>query len=206
MTRPNHDRANYAIGAENNGAMMLHCAPVGDADLAYLKRCLATLRPLSDSAYMLGPAAILGTLARYSYILLGDSVYWCVQWDPGLLVVRFAADGSMAWTAIRSPVPEFGGRAPMQEDLNAYDDAADNHQYSLVFIPWDAEVGTNADREYRGFAPGNEETQQKYELAMAHVDSLGAVIESKYGANIEQWGKTCMANIRDWAGEGIRLL
>ena len=54
------------------------------------------------------PAAILHTFARYSYIIYRNNVYWCAEWEPGLIVVRFSPDGSLAWTALRSPIPNFG--------------------------------------------------------------------------------------------------
>src|SRR5258708_6066379 len=123
--------AMYLIGAEYNGKTQFLCAPVPEREMYYLiDKVLPTMRPLSNAAYMLGPAVILGTLARYSYILFDRAVYWCVGWEPGLVVVLFSGDGGMAWTAIRSPVPEFGGRTPLQEDLDAYDETTDNPQYN----------------------------------------------------------------------------
>ncbi len=196
----------YLIGAEHNGKTQLLCAPVPQRETYYLiERVLPTMLPLSDAAYMRGPAVILGTLARYSYVLFDRAVYWCVEWEPGLVVVRFSGDGGMAWTAIRSPVPEFGGRTPLQEDLGAYDETADNPQYNLVFTAWDAAVGNEKDREFAGFVPADPETQQHYERAMSHVDSLGDIIESKYASDRDHWSKHCFANIKDWAGEGVRV-
>jgi hypothetical protein len=198
--------AMYLIGAERDGRMQLLCAPVPERERDYLQEnVLPTLRPLSDTAYMLGPAVILGTLARYSYVLVNAVVYWCVEWEPGLLVVRLSGDGGMAWTAIRSPVPGFGGRTPLQEDIDAYDETADNLQYNLVFTAWDATVGDEKDRQFAGFLPADAETQRVYEHAMEHVDSLGGIIESKYGSDLDGWSKHCFANIKDWAGEGVRF-
>src|SRR5262245_22318209 len=129
--------AMYLIGAEYEGKTQLLSALVPELERHYLiDNILPTMRPLSDAAYMLGPAVILGTFARYSYLLFDRAVYWCVEWEPGLVVVRFSGEGGMAWTAIRSPVPGFGGRTPLQEDLDAYDETADNPQYNLVFTAW----------------------------------------------------------------------
>jgi len=183
----------------------MHRAPVPEDEKSYfVKRLLPTLCPLSDSAYMLGPAVILGTLARYSYILFEGSVYWCIEWEPGLLVIEFAPDGYMAWTAIRSPVPEFGDRTPIQNDIDAYDEAAPNHQHNLVFDPWDAALDETY-REFLCFVPADAQTQKSYELAISHVDSLGDIIKSKYSTNMDQWRKDRLANIKDWAGEGISV-
>src|SRR5690242_6792961 len=92
-----------------NGEGVPHTAPVPDSDAEYLRRAALTMRPLSDEEYSNGPLCILHTLAKYSYVLDGSDVYWCVEWEPGLIAVRFSPDGAMQWTALRSPVPDFGG-------------------------------------------------------------------------------------------------
>lgn len=203
----NHSKtAMYLIGVENNEQSQLWNAPLSERESDYLiGKVLPTMVPLSDEAYMLGPAVILGTLARYSYVLWEDAVYWCIEWNPGLVVVRFSCDGGMAWTGIRSPVPDFGGRTPLQEDLDAFDDAAENPQYNLVFTAWDAATGDEGDREYFGFLPADPMTQQLFGQAMEHVDSLGDAITAQYGSNREQWSKNCFANIKDSFGDGFRV-
>src|SRR4051812_27723301 len=85
---------------EEEGVMLT--APLEGGDRDYLVNGIVpTMRPLSDEDYLQGPAAILHTLAKYSYILFRGDVYWCVEWEPGLLVVRFSPDGTMAWSALR---------------------------------------------------------------------------------------------------------
>lgn len=110
----------------------------------------------------------------------------------------------MAWTAIRSPVPEFGGRSAQQKDIDEYDEATPNHQYKLVFCTWDAALDERY-REMLCFLPVDEQTQRAYEAAMEHVDSLGEVITAQHSGDTDNWAKACMANISEWAGDGIRL-
>jgi len=196
---------NYIIFVEKDDESMMFHAPVPEENAAYLRdRVAPTLRPLRDEAYMLGPAVILKTLARYSYVLDEHDLYWCAEWDPGLLVVRFSPNHSMAWTAIRSPVPAFGGRTPKQEDLDSYDETAVNHQYRLVFDPWDAQLDERI-REWRSFKPVDEEARRAYRAAIDHVNSLGDIMELKYSNDATKWVETCIANISDWAGSGHRL-
>jgi hypothetical protein len=101
---------------------VLLTAPVGEWDAEYFTdEILPTLRPMSDEEYMHGPAYILSSFAHYSYVLYEQDVYWCVEWDPGLIVIRLSPDATMAWNAFRSPIPDFGGREPQQEDVDNYD-------------------------------------------------------------------------------------
>lgn len=101
-------------------------APLEDGDLRYLTtHIIPNLRPLSSDEYIHGPAVLLYTVARYSYVLYQSDVYWCAEWEPGLIVVRFTPDGPMAWAALRSPIPNFGGRAADPKDLRHHHEGAD---------------------------------------------------------------------------------
>jgi hypothetical protein len=183
---------------------VMHCAPVDDDDAAYLRRIIAELRPLSDEEYMTGPAVVLQTLARFSYTLDGEALYWCIEWQPGLIVVRLTPGGEMAWAASRSPVPGFGGREESEADRNAYDADARNSQRRLVFDPWDAQFDEQ-DRELRGFVPAVEDVQLRYQRAIAHINDLGEEMQRRFEAEREEWSKRCKKNLEDWCGEGIRL-
>ena len=101
---------NFVYGDSEDAEAVLHTAPVAEEDAAYLERVIPHLRPLSDEDYMNGPAVALRTMAKSSYVLRGEELFWCVEWDPGLIVVRLIPGQPMAWAAIRSPVPNFGGR------------------------------------------------------------------------------------------------
>ena len=182
-------------------------APLQDGDFRYFAdHIIPSLRPLSDAQYMEGPAVILHTFARYSYVLYRTDVYWCAEWEPGLVVVRFSPDGSMAWTAMRSPIPNFGGRVAAAEDVRSYDEDADNHQYNLVFRAWDAQFDA-ADREWLSFQPADAETASAYRAAVSHAERLGVEMQTICAGDDKgaAWAERCKGNLRTWAGEGIRV-
>lgn len=94
----------FAGGGSEESVRMSREVP--EADARYLRdTVIPLLQPLSEDDYSYGPAAILQTMARYSYVLDGEAVYWCVEWEPGLLVLRFLPDGRLAWAAMESPNP-----------------------------------------------------------------------------------------------------
>ena len=183
----------------------LHTGPVADSDAAYLRQAAAHLKPLSDEEYMTGPAAILQTTAKYSYVLDSAGLYWCIEWDPGLLVVRMVPDNEMQWVALRSPVPNFGGREPLPEDGDPDDYACDdNPQYNLIFTPWDAQYDKQ-DREWGSFIPADKEVQSRFENALERVNSLGSIMQTRYGDGLDEWFQLCERNLKTWSGEGVRL-
>ncbi len=191
--------------SEADGTQTLYAGPVSNKDAAYLLQIAPYLRPLEDEAYMMGPAVVLHTFAKYSYVLDGNDVYWCIEWDPGLLVVKFSPEHDLAWVSLRSPVPNFGGRTPLPEDgdPDEYEDE-DNPQYNLIFIPWDAQFD-QTDREWRSFLPADTELQARFERALSHANALATVMESRYSADREQWIQRCKQNLKLWSGNGIRL-
>ena len=109
---------------EDSETPSLHCGPVPDSDADYLRLAIKSLKPLSDECYMTGPASILHTMANHSYVLDGAQLYWCIEWDPGLLIISMAPKSDLNWVALRSPIPDFGGRDPLPEDGDPddYDD------------------------------------------------------------------------------------
>ncbi|MEW4454120.1 hypothetical protein AB1L30_15715 [Bremerella sp. JC817] len=185
-------------------APAMFTAPVADDDADYLRRAIDTMQPLSAEDYMQGPAAILHMLARYSYVLLDNDVYWCVEWTPGMIVIRFSPNGEMAWTAIRSPVPDFGGRTATKEEKEAYDPDAPNHQVNLVFEPWTAQFDEE-DRQAKCFQPADAQTEEAFEAALASVNEIGDQIESKYGNDLEAWVYRGEEQVVKMVGEGVRL-
>jgi hypothetical protein len=195
----------YIIFVHGDGdAWELYTAPIAEKDAAYLQRIIATLRPLSDEEYMHGPAVVLHTFAKYSYVLDGKDAYWCIEWQPGLIVVRLSPTGPLAWTAIRSPVPNFGGREATQADLDNYDEDAENPQYNLIFDPWDAQFEAQ-EREWKSFVPADAEVQTWFQCALAQVNELGQIMEQRFSQEREAWSDRCMQNLEKWAGEGVRL-
>ncbi len=183
----------------------LHTGPVPDGDAAYLRKAATHLRPLSDEDYITGPACLLHTMAEYSYVLDDQVLYWCVEWDPGLLIVRMSPNQEMKWVAIRSPVPNFGGREPLPEDGDPDEyDEDDNPQYNLIFTPWDAQFDKDA-KEWGSFVPADSEVQARFQRALTHVNSLGEVMQSRYADDRESWLSRCMQNLENRCGEGVRL-
>jgi hypothetical protein len=183
----------------------LYTAPVSDSDATYLRRAVSYLKSLSDEDYLNGPAAILQTMAKYSYILDGNDLYWCVEWEPGLIVVKMAADTEMKWVALRSPVPDFGGREPLPEDGDPEDYVHDNNpQYNLIFVPWDAQFDPE-EREWGSFALADVEVQTRFQNALAHANALGSGIEERLTNEGDSWIKRCKQNLEASCGDGIRL-
>ena len=196
----------YAIFVEDEqGREVMHTAPVSEDDARFLReRVVPTFQALDDETYLDGPAMILHTGARFSYVLDGEDLLWCVEWEPGLLVVRFSADGRMAWTALRSPVPGFGGRTPLKQDLEGYDEDAEDPQYNLVFHAWDAQFD-EFSRTHCGFVPASEDAQRRHAACLRHPDGLVANAPERKDKELGAWIAACQRRVRDWAGEGLRL-
>lgn len=196
-------KALYVITVDDT---LLTAPPVRDDFRYFVNHVVPNLRPISDEDYMQGPAVILHTLARYSYILYREDVYWCAEWDPGLIVVRFSPDGSLVWTALRSPIPDFGGRKATAEEVSDYDEDAENHQYNLVFRAWDAQFDEFWRKE-RSFRPASARTARLYEAALAHANRLGERMQARYSEDgkFSRWTERCKRNLRKWAGEGVRV-
>ncbi|QDV20291.1 hypothetical protein Pan153_49660 [Gimesia panareensis] len=194
---------NFVFDDDDNST--LYTGPVPECDVAYLQQAAAHLKPLSDEEYMTGPAAVLHTLAKYSYVLDADDLYWCIEWDPGFVMIRMSPDAELQWVALRSPVPNFGGREPLPEDGNPEEyECDDNPQYNLIFTPWDAQFDEQ-DREWGAFVPADNEVQTRFENALARVNELGNVMESRYANHSDDWFKLCIQNLEKWCGEGVRL-
>lgn len=180
----------------------IYSTPVPSEDEAYLERVCTTLTPLSDEDYLNGPAAILQTGARYSYILAEENILWCIEWSPGLIVLRFSPNDRFKWTAIRSPVPEFGGREALPSDIDNYDEDAHNPQYNLIFDPWDAQFDKEV-RDWKKFQVSDNETCNKFQAALSRVNKLQQWVE--HLQNDPSWVERCKSNLTSWTGEGIRL-
>ncbi|KIQ06333.1 MULTISPECIES: hypothetical protein [Pseudomonas] len=178
----------------------LYTGPVAPEDAGYLTRCVIPhLQPLSDEEYLDGPAAILQTGARYSYILSAGAIYWCVEWQPGLVVVRFSPDTSMAWVALRSPVPDFAGRVALEVDTAHYDEDAEDHQYNLVFRSWDAQF--DEDHRVRGaFEPASASEEASFNAAIRHANRLS---NQDHSNDMERRDRLERFTAR--CGEGIRV-
>jgi hypothetical protein len=176
---------------------VIYAAPVPEEDASYLRQVVTTLRPLSDKEYLNGPVVCLETMAKYSYVLDGNDLYWLVEWEPGLLVVRFRPDGTMAWTAARSPVPDFGGREASEAEIDAYDEDAPNPQYNLIFDPLDTQLEAE-DLADCGFVPADDDINTRFDNATDHVNDLSDSFEEMSSKEREKWLEQCKDNIKKW--------
>ena len=190
----------YLIWVLSDDEERLYVGPVPPKSAAFLQRATGSLQPLSDEDYLNGPDVFLATAARSSYVLHGEDVYWCVEWQPGLIVVRFTPGGRMEWVALRSPIPDFGGREADPAEVEAFDEDAWNPHYDLVFDAWDAQFDAQ-NREWGSFTPARPEVAAKYEAALEHVSQL---TENRSTTDPE-WFDRCKANLTRWAGEGVVL-
>jgi hypothetical protein len=186
-----------AFGEDDETTTMTR--PVDEVDAEYLReKVIPVLHPLSVDEYSFGPAAILQTGAPYSYVLDGAVVYWCVEWKPGLLVIRFAPEGEMAWAALKSPNPEFGGREATEAEWDAYDEDAENPQYNLVFNAWDDIF----DQDREGWEPISESDQDGYAAALAPVNTLSEALKQQWESRSEEYLERCKSS-PIWRGEVV---
>lgn len=171
---------------------------VGAHESKYVSQLVVPrLRPLSDIDYTNGPHGIRETGAPYSYVLYEACVLWCIEWDPGLLVVRFSPDGQFASCALRSPNPEFGGRSATESELATFDEDAPNPQYDLVFNAWDAQSDPFERRGWKRASPGEVKVWQS---AMARANEISSALDSLSAEERELWLERCEAS-PIWLGE-----
>ncbi|MGB0906768.1 MAG: hypothetical protein ACPGVT_04680 [Maricaulaceae bacterium] len=194
----------YYFGAYIGDDNIAHVADVSAYDQAYLRdKVFPHLQRISGTDYTNSFMCILQTAARYSYVLTGAAVYWCIEWDPGFVVIKFAKSSHISWAAMRSPVPEFGGRTPLPEDEAIYDEDEDNPQYNLIFTPWDAQFEAQ-NREWIKAAPASGVQRRLFNALLGHVNGLEPNIAGDDEEAVRSFIKTCKTNIAEMAGEGIR--
>lgn len=182
-------------GPEDEGSW--YVGPLRPSSEAYLEDfVLPRLEPVSREDYDAGFRGILQTGARSVYVLDEDIVYWCVEFDPGLLVLRFDPSGAVAGVAMRSPVPEFGGREPTPEDLRDYDEELPNPQYRLIHDGWGAQFEAEERDAFRA-ASG-----RVLERFVRVVDQVDGEIDVDLP---EEELEAQLARVIAWAGEGVRL-
>lgn len=176
----------YIAFAEDmdRGEVML-CASVRPQERTYLQEVISpALRPLSKEDYANGPAAILQVEARWSYILDGEVAYWCIEWPPGLLVLRFASGAALQWAAIPVAAGENTGS-------KAYNESEDEPSYRLVYEAWDAQFEEGVRDGWRE-APAA--VERNFEAALAQVRQIENELEARYGddeAAFKSWMAVC---------------
>jgi len=181
----------YITFAEDmdRGEVML-CGPVRPQEVAYLREAIAPrLQPLSKENYASGPAGILQTEARWSYVLDGETAYWCVEWPPGLLVLQFTEHGPMQWTAVPSSQLETAA----ETELKSYDENEDEPQYRLIYEAWDAQF---EDGLRAGWKTASEDLELSFQKALTQVRQVEDELESLYGSDeqaFDRWMTACEA-------------
>lgn len=197
----------YMIWVEDaRGRRHAQCAAVPKREARYLLRhALPTLRPIDRETYVQCFAAVLGTAQRSSYVLDGTHAIWCLEWKPGLLVLRFSPDGSMSGTALRSPRRFFGREEPLTpSEQKAFEEEVEGgqpEQYRLVFDAWDAQFDEQV-RRWNGFAEAPESLVSRLEAALEPVNALS---DEAYEANGHrpEFAKRSFERLATWAGDGI---
>jgi hypothetical protein len=182
---------------------LLEC-PVAEVEAKYLRAASTRLTGLSDEDYLSSFAVVLRTGAHFCYVLDGNSVLWLIQWQPGLIVLKLSPQGPMQWAAIRSPIPDFGGRTPLPEDGSPdnYDDDQ-NPQYTLIYTPVDAAIDPDCAEQ---FSYCDQQTISIFDAAIAHVNTLEAGLESRIGEEeLRAWIDQCKLHIDLMCGNGQRI-
>lgn len=179
----------YITFAEDmdRGEIML-CGPVRPQEMAYIRETIAPqLQPMTKEDYVNGPAAILQTEARWSYVLDGETAYWCVEWLPGLLVLQFTENGPMQWATVASSQLEAANAAEMKD----YNEDEDEPQYRLIYEAWDAQF---EDGLREGWKVAPEATELSFERALTQVRQIEDELENLYGSDeaaFERWMDAC---------------
>jgi hypothetical protein len=188
----------YIIRTEHRGIKdVMLCATVGQNEQDFLRKVVVPkMRPLSTQEYINGPAAILYTAAHYCYVLHDKDVYWCVEWEPGLLVICFAPEGSMKWAAVRSRNPRFGGRKATEPEIRAFDEDAYDPQYHLIYDAWDEQF---EERNRERWQVASSEIATDYIAALAPVNALHRELESG-PTEFEKWRGRCKTS-PIWKGD-----
>lgn len=173
-------------------------APVGVDVAEYLNMIVPYLRPVTPEDYARGLAVLPRTGAPHSHVLVPPDVFRCVEWEPGLIVVRFGPDGDISWCGVRSPM------APTPDDHHR-DPEAENPQFRLVFDAWDARHDDD-HAEWMGFVAGSEETSEACDRALESSRRIEAGVEARLAgdpAALEAWMEAGRRWIAEAAGDGV---
>jgi len=144
----------YIIHLRIDQKIVFMSNPLAKADEAYLRdTIIPKMRPLPDDEYLYGPAAILRTPEKSSHVLDGKDVYWCIDWKPGLLAIRFSSIGAMHWAAFKRPESEI----------------EENPQYNLVYRAWDPQFD---EKSRLGWRKADDRDMKFHDDAFEHANSL----------------------------------
>ena len=153
--------------AADDGSVKL-AMEVDQAEMRYFtEEVLPALKPIDDKTYVERYMRVRGSMARSSLVLdaSGDGcVYGCVEWEPGLLVLRFSPDGTM----MAAELPD--------TDNHDFDEAPP--QYNLSTIGFDAEVEPEGrGDEWRSL---DADMLRRFEAALIPVNALIEKFNNEY--------------------------
>ncbi|MFY7669766.1 hypothetical protein ACOSP6_01625 [Tenacibaculum sp. MEBiC06402] len=179
-------------------------AEVQIQDKEYFKRyVIPNLKPITENDYIEAFSVILHTAARSAYILFDEKCFWLIEWEPGLIILEFQKEEVINFTALRSPIPNFGGREPLEIDIVLEEEEdIDNHQYNLIFNAWDAQFDKQ-HREWYNFKSASQNELKLFNDCLLYADKLGDFTQSKFENNYENYLKTGKKKIQSLAGTGI---
>jgi hypothetical protein len=163
-------------------------------------------RPLSLDQYLGGPIGIVTSAARFAYVLDNETMNWCIEWPPGLLVIDVTSD-AMQWAARRSPNPQFGERSATDAEIERYEEWEEawerehypvpQPQYGLIFDAWDDIV----EQSFSEWQPGSKVQTQAIQKGFAHLDKLAEKLpkdtnDGAYVERLEEWRRSDFWNMR----------
>lgn len=179
-------------------------AEVSESDRNYFKTyILPNLKPINETDYIEGFSSILHTAAKWSYILYKNKTYWLIEWNPGLIILELHDKDTINATALRSPIPNFGGRTPLDIDNDEnYDEDTENHQYNLIFDAWDSQFDKQY-QEWNHFKPAHLEELKLFQDSLKYVNKLGDITQNKFQMDFKNYFEKAKLNIEKWSKKGI---
>jgi hypothetical protein len=169
--------------------------PLENEEISYMrKEVIPRMKPLSKEDYLYGPAAILAAEPAFCYVLDGKHVYWCIEWDPGLLVIRFDDKGKMAYASLQALNPLFGNRTATLKEIQDYEDQGRDQQVELVYQGYNAQF-EDADRT--GWTIAARPFRRTFDTAIEFVNVMHDQLEDGFGddeAKVKAWQVRCEAS------------
>lgn len=208
----------YLVSIEDEkeaDSFTLHMSNVDKGDADYLRHAAKHLQSLSDEQYMTGPAVLLLSMAKSSYVLSGKDLYWCVEWTPGLVIVRVSPEKPLAWVGLAaqgagSPNLGLTGLGSVVDDSTSREigcenerDRLGNPQYNLIFDCYDAQQ----DTEFREseFVVADVEVRENFQNALSQLDRLADTMETRFGESVTEWFEDGKQNLKKWLAGGVSL-
>jgi len=161
-------------------------------DLAEYARSalLPRLRPIDPDTFRHSLNHMVGTAAKSVYFIENGALFWCVDWFPLLILVRFDPDQSIAAEAFRQPTPQHDEPLPGEEPWDEDEDGL-CPLYSLIYAVWDYQFDAR-DRAHIGAEPIHPELDAIWAGTIEWLDAIGV-------ADNDDWKQ----RLNDWTGTGL---